>query len=57
MPTKCMPHNNAHPGPLGWSIDKTVIWCCPDAWNNYYQLEVAEEMKQKRLKALKQLAS
>jgi len=47
-----MPHNNTHPGPLGWVLDKTIIWCCPESWNTYYQIEVAEEMKQRRLKRL-----
>jgi hypothetical protein len=61
MPTTCAPHNAAHPGPLAWCLPKgVIIWCCPDAWNEYYKIEVAhelkEKMKQSRLKELAKVA-
>jgi hypothetical protein len=57
MPTTCAPHNAEHPGPLAWQLPKgQTIWCCPAAWNQYYQLEVAHEMKQKRVKELAKAA-
>lgn len=57
MPTKCAAHNAEHPGPLAWGLPKgQIIWCCPAAWNQYYQIEVTHEMKQKRVKDLQKVA-
>jgi len=48
--TGCMPHNNKHLGQMAWCLEKgQIIWCCPPAWNAYYQQEVLAETRNQRL--------